>query len=166
MRILQLNLRTICKKCNKAHIGESGMKLADCFCEHLMDIHNETAKPGPLHFNSPNHLDETDISITILNSCFGDQIYSLSSLGKSPQLLFRYSHPNRNQHSAVLYYDYYYYCFSYKYYITTIIISFPFFILFLLQAYFSMHHSLLPFFTCISISQDLCIHRGSYDLCC
>ncbi|BFZ15785.1 hypothetical protein BsWGS_18824 [Bradybaena similaris] len=64
----------ICKRCQKAYVGETGRRLADRFCEHLRDINNETAKPVSLHFNSPDHRGVDDLSVTALQSCSSDQV--------------------------------------------------------------------------------------------
>ncbi|BFY98099.1 hypothetical protein BsWGS_01139 [Bradybaena similaris] len=64
----------ICKRCTKAYTWETGRRLTDRFCEHLSDIHNESAKPAFLHFNSPDHHGEDDISVTALKSCSSNQV--------------------------------------------------------------------------------------------
>lgn len=43
------------------------------YFRYLKEIHSETVTPVSLKFNSPNHLHETDISVTTLKSCSGDQ---------------------------------------------------------------------------------------------
>lgn len=51
--------------------------LAVRFREHLMDIHNETAKPVTLNFNTQDHLNE-DISVPALKSWSSDKSHSPS----------------------------------------------------------------------------------------
>lgn len=72
-------------------IGETGRKLANRFRVHLMDIHNENAKPISIHFTSLDHRGE-DISVTALKSYFSDQV-TLNGSVKTWQL------EPRNQHA-------------------------------------------------------------------
>lgn len=55
-------------------VGETGKKLAGHFCEHFMDIHIGTAKPGSLYFNSPYQRGIDNISVTALKSCSNDKV--------------------------------------------------------------------------------------------
>ena len=50
-----------CTLCSKLYIGESGHKLGDRFCEHLLDMKNkgsDRSKPVARHFNLPGHSHE------------------------------------------------------------------------------------------------------------
>ena len=50
-----------CTLCHKLYIGESGRKLGDRFCEHLLDVKNkgsDLSKPVARHFNLPGHSHE------------------------------------------------------------------------------------------------------------
>lgn len=52
-----------------AYVGKTGRRIAYRFRKHLIEIHNEATKPVSIHFSSPDHSGEGNVSITSLKSC-------------------------------------------------------------------------------------------------
>ena len=62
----------ICKRCNKAYIGETGKRLSDRFAQHLRDIRQCSVTPVATHFNDTGHLGAHDVQVTAIRSCSSD----------------------------------------------------------------------------------------------
>eukprot|EP00061_Rhincodon_typus_P000649 g12317.t1 len=74
-----------CSRCGLLYIGETKLRLGDCFVEHLRSFHDKRQHlPVTNHFNSPSHALD-NMSILCLLQCHNDATRRL----EEQHLIFR-----------------------------------------------------------------------------